>query len=223
MYEFGVDNKGGQGGVGLPSRPRGRPKEPALRQRILEAAGELFAVAGYHATAMDAIARQAVVSNRTVYSHFPNKEGVLWAVIEREDLSWLAAIPSNPPDKPRLFQREIIAWGESYLRWLSSPQVMALRRVMISEGTRLPDHARYYAARTLQPIQDRLASWLQHGHHHAWLACRDQQQAAAELLALWQTPWYLPRLLEWKGNLSRKEAQAFAEAGWRSFLRGYRR
>jgi TetR/AcrR family transcriptional repressor of mexJK operon len=223
MYKFGVENEGSQGLVGIVSRPRGRPKEPALRQRILEAAGDLFAVAGYHATAMDAIARRAEVSNRTVYSHFPNKEGVLWAVIDQEDLSWLAAIPSGLPDKPRLFQKGIITYGESYLRWLSSSQVIALRRLMISEGARLPEHARHYATRNLQPIQDRLASWLQHGHRHAWLVCRDQQQAAAELLALWQTPWYQPRLLGRKGTLSRKEAQTLAKAGWQSFLRGHQR
>jgi AcrR family transcriptional regulator len=49
----------------------------ATRVRIAEAARELFAADGYGATSIDAIAKQAGVATRTVYSAFGTKREIL--------------------------------------------------------------------------------------------------------------------------------------------------
>ncbi|OHV35292.1 MULTISPECIES: TetR/AcrR family transcriptional regulator [Pseudofrankia] len=53
------------------------------RERIAEAARRLFAARGYRATSMDAIAAEAGVAARTVYSAFGAKREILSAICER--------------------------------------------------------------------------------------------------------------------------------------------
>ena len=57
-----------------PAGGPGRPKDPAKRLAILEAAKRLFMQNGYDGSSMDAIAAEAGVSKLTVYSHFTDKE-----------------------------------------------------------------------------------------------------------------------------------------------------
>lgn len=56
------------------------------RERIAEAARRLFAERGYRSTSMEAIATEAGVAPRTVYSAFGAKREILSAICER----WLA-------------------------------------------------------------------------------------------------------------------------------------
>jgi len=53
------------------------------RERIAEAARRLFAAGGYRATTMEAIAAEAGVAARTVYSAFGAKREILSAICER--------------------------------------------------------------------------------------------------------------------------------------------
>jgi len=56
----------------------------AERERlILDIAGQVFAQDGYHAAAMDEIARQAGISKPMLYAYFVSKEGLYLAYIER--------------------------------------------------------------------------------------------------------------------------------------------
>ena len=59
-----------------------RDKE-ATRERILEAAEKLFAEKGFHETAMDGIVRAAKVSKGGVYFHFPSKEELFFALLDK--------------------------------------------------------------------------------------------------------------------------------------------
>ena len=64
-----------------PRPALGRPKDPAKRAAVLEAAQELFSELGFDGVSMDQIAQTAGVSNLTVYSHFGDKDGLLSAVV----------------------------------------------------------------------------------------------------------------------------------------------
>jgi len=55
-----------------------RSPEPT-RERLVEAAIDLFTANGYAATTVDQIAHRAGVSPRTFFRHFPDKEEVLFA------------------------------------------------------------------------------------------------------------------------------------------------
>ncbi len=55
----------------------------ATRSRIIEAAGELLASAGFTSFTIEAVARAADVSPMTVYNQFASKAGLLEAVFDR--------------------------------------------------------------------------------------------------------------------------------------------
>jgi AcrR family transcriptional regulator len=74
-----------------PTRERtGRPDRRKLkgqlsRERIIEAAVELFSERGYAASGVDEIARRAGIEKAALYWHFGSKEGLLAMVLDRMD------------------------------------------------------------------------------------------------------------------------------------------
>lgn len=68
------------------ARPtRSRMRGPARRAKITQAALEVFAATGYHATAMNAIATAAGVTRSVLYDHFPNKRVLLLSVLQEQN------------------------------------------------------------------------------------------------------------------------------------------
>lgn len=63
------------------AKPQGRPKSAEKRHQILQAAQRLFVERGYEATSMDDVAKEALVSKQTIYSHFGNKDELFGAAI----------------------------------------------------------------------------------------------------------------------------------------------
>ena len=73
-----------------PARCQGaRPKsESRARERILEAAYELFSQHGIRAVGVDAIVARSGVARMTLYRHFPSKEALALAFLERREQLW---------------------------------------------------------------------------------------------------------------------------------------
>lgn len=66
--------------------PQSRLREQLRQKRtdfILEAAEEILIKKGYHNASMDEIAAQAGVAKGTLYQHFPTKEDLFFALIEK--------------------------------------------------------------------------------------------------------------------------------------------
>ncbi len=61
------------------------------RQKILDAADDLFFTGGIAATPIDAVIRRAGVSAATLYRGFDGKDGVLAAALSRRHEAWLQA------------------------------------------------------------------------------------------------------------------------------------
>jgi AcrR family transcriptional regulator len=89
--------------AGSDSRPAGR-RGPATREAIHEAALELFARLGYHATSMRAIAAEARVQPAAIYHWYSSKEAILVQLqddfMERLTAKVLAAMARH--DRPAL-------------------------------------------------------------------------------------------------------------------------
>ena len=54
------------------------------RQQILDVATELFAAQGFQGTTTRQIAERSRVTEALIFRHFPGKEELYWAVIERK-------------------------------------------------------------------------------------------------------------------------------------------
>jgi len=59
---------------------------PSIDQRILDAADLLFYGQGIQAVGVDAIATEAGISKRTLYKHFPSKDQLVAAYLERRTM-----------------------------------------------------------------------------------------------------------------------------------------
>ncbi|SDG57424.1 TetR/AcrR family transcriptional regulator [Klenkia brasiliensis] len=79
---------------------------PGARQRLLDAAEELFASGGFAGTPVDAVLARAGVAPATLYAHFGSKTGLqaaaLAARLRRWDDVWSAAVAAAPDDRARL-------------------------------------------------------------------------------------------------------------------------
>lgn len=67
------------------------PDRPPARERLLDAAEELFYARGIAATGVDAVLQRAGASPPTLYAHFAGKEGLVAAYLERRHHRWRAA------------------------------------------------------------------------------------------------------------------------------------
>jgi AcrR family transcriptional regulator len=80
------------------SVPRGRHAPPlevrltVQRQRLLEAAAEVFAKKGYADASAEAISREAGMSKATFYEHFANQEEAILALFEESGALVLARV-----------------------------------------------------------------------------------------------------------------------------------
>ena len=58
-------------------------KKPSMKERILETADRLFYLKGIRAIGVDTIAAEIGISKRTLYNHFPSKDALISAYLER--------------------------------------------------------------------------------------------------------------------------------------------
>jgi AcrR family transcriptional regulator len=102
-----------------------RSSEPT-RQRVLEAAYELFYRHGFSRVGVDQIAEQAGITKRTLYNHFESKDTLVAAVLDHQHLHALAQIQGwgvrsaeNSSEFLASIFQELGKWA-SRPRWLGS-------------------------------------------------------------------------------------------------------
>ncbi|MDD1531231.1 TetR family transcriptional regulator [Bradyrhizobium sp. WBOS7] len=70
------------------------PAPQTMKERILETADKLFYLQGIRAIGVDTIAAEIGISKRTLYNHFPSKDALIAAYLERR------FVHASPSDKP---------------------------------------------------------------------------------------------------------------------------
>jgi AcrR family transcriptional regulator len=58
-------------------------ERPTMKERILETADRLFYLRGIRAVGVDTVAAEIGISKRTLYNHFPSKDALISAYLER--------------------------------------------------------------------------------------------------------------------------------------------
>ncbi len=155
-----------------------KPKDQALRSRLLEAATQEFAERGFGACTMAGIGAAAGVTKGGVYFHFRSKDELFFAALDhwRSSLRQLLA--------PRLGQGsgadDLLAFLREYLGFhLAAPEVNGLLRVLSSE---LRDHFTAELRQDLRQeqrlLRSRLREILQRGDQDGSLSAQDPALAA---------------------------------------------
>lgn len=112
--------------------PRSK-RSARTRERILEAATEVFARAGFHGARVADIAEQAGIAYGLVYHYFRNKDDILAAIFaERwaQYIDYLDEVRRTPLSFRERMRRLVHFWVEVYRR---EPDLMT---IMINEITR---------------------------------------------------------------------------------------
>jgi AcrR family transcriptional regulator len=115
------------------SRPRGTRRSARTRERILQAATEVFARRGFHGARVADIADSAGIAYGLVYHHFRNKDEILAAIFS-ERWSVFVRYIDDMAGSPEPFRAEMAHlvhfWVEN---WRQDPHLMT---VMINEISR---------------------------------------------------------------------------------------
>src|SRR3954453_3826540 len=78
-----------------------RPEKVSMKERILETADRLFYQRGIRAIGVDTIAAEVGISKRTLYNHFPSKDELIAAYLERR---FTQAPPSDKPPAEQILR-----------------------------------------------------------------------------------------------------------------------
>lgn len=116
-----------------------------LPSRLLDAAQAVFLEMGYARATMDAIARAAGTTRKTLYARHAGKAEVLSALVDR----WLAAAlaPAAPSDAgalPVQPRDQLLRLGRELAALSAGAEVAGLNRLMFAEAFRVPELAQVF-------------------------------------------------------------------------------
>ena len=165
-------------------RGRGRPRDPAKLEAILDAAYDLFVDRGIAATPMDLVAERAGVSKMTVYANFPDKPALLVAVFDRRRKT------THLPDLPvgsnlNLSLERLAEFGEVVVSILTRPEVVRETRLMAECAADQPRLATMFYTAGRGEILKHVTVFLKGLTERGVLAIDDPELAAEELIGAW--------------------------------------
>ena len=170
-----------------------RTKTEEKRQAIIDVAAATFGELGFERTSMSEICTRLGGSKATLYNYFPSKEAlfleVMFQASEADFQNTMLAL-QTPGDDAAQTLRD---FGQRFLGLLYSPNVMAVRRLLVSEGGRSNIGQRCWEmgpARGNAAIKD----FLQLGIERQLLRADDTETMMHQLLALFEAE-LLPRFV----------------------------
>jgi AcrR family transcriptional regulator len=116
------------------------------RERLLQAAGEHFAIGGPDVS-LEAIARAAGVGIGTLYRHFPTREALIEAVYRNEVDQLCAAADELLAEQPPA--QALAEWMERFVAYATTKRGLrgALKSIAGTQSDLFSDHARATARR----------------------------------------------------------------------------
>ena len=149
------------------------------RERILAAARKIFLDGLPEHATMDAVAQQAGMSKKTIYSEFKSQVELLGALL-LENVADLGDFP--PPKSSEEVEVELYGMLVRMVTHFTSPRSMALARLIISEVRRYPELIN--ASKPKGFPREKLADWLASPVVRAKFQIEDPDDAAAMLFGM---------------------------------------
>ena len=159
---------------------RGRPKSDEKRQRILDAAAELFTSNGYERTSLEQVAEQAGVSKQTIYNNFPSKEALLRECIQRRCEE--AKITGEGLDWTLEPERFLAMFAKRFINTLTEGQPLDMYRLVLTESTRHPEVGLSFFETGPEPIMRALTEYLERATQRGELSVEEPRMASAQFL-----------------------------------------
>lgn len=205
----------------LPPSGPGRPKDPAKRQAILEAAKTLFMRHGYDGSSMDAIAAEAGVSKLTVYSHFTDKETLFAAAVKAKCDEQLPELffesPANVP-----IDIQLLSIGRGFHCLVSSCESLELHRMMVTLASQDAKLSRMFYEAGPQRLLDEMEALLGRANQKGLLRIDDPLTAAEQFFCLLKGGAHFRQLIGCGEALEGEAAERHVRDSVELFLRAYR-
>jgi TetR/AcrR family transcriptional regulator, mexJK operon transcriptional repressor len=199
---------------------RGRPTQAEakkLHQKLRKAAVATFVKYGYDGTTMDAIARAAGITRRTLYARYPDKRAVFadvipWALTRRTERD-----ADNDIDDSDL-RASLIALGRAGLARAIDPDIVRLTRIAMNESARFPEFAISAHSMTWSGRHRQVMDLLRRHQENGSIEVDDLESAAGHFIAVVE---HLPaRLADCGIYRSAEEEELHLQQAVNLFLRG---
>jgi len=179
-----------------PRRPRpGRPKDPAKRQAILEAAKRLFPEHGYEGVSMESIALAAAVSKLTLYSHFRDKDALFAAAVKAVCEEQLPPeVFSLGPEAGNIGQI-LHTIAERFLGLVSRKESVQVYRMLAAQAPGNSKLAELFFDAGPRRALDEFETLLRQADRAGALSVPDPARSAGHFFCLLKGLWHMRRLI----------------------------
>lgn len=163
----------------------------STKQKILEAALELFSVQGYEATSISQLAEAVGIRKASLYSHFENKQAILDALIQTtlEQYAQHSIFtkadwddPDFTRDKENLTPEAAAQMFMGQIRYiLHDPQISRARKMLTIEQFQNPQMAQLQTRQNYTDVMRYFTGLVRFLIRQGWLADSDPDITAAQL------------------------------------------
>ncbi|MDD0841868.1 TetR/AcrR family transcriptional regulator [Pseudomonas sp. Gutcm_11s] len=204
-----------------PSGGPGRPKDPAKRLAILEAAKQLFMQNGYEGSSMDAIAAEAGVSKLTVYSHFTDKETLFACAVESKCEEQLPPLFFELGPNSSI-EQALLAIGRGFNALVNSEESLAMHRLMVAQAAQNPQLSQLFFNAGPQRVIDAMRHLLEQASAKGQLSIDNPQHAAEHFFCLIKGGCHFRLMIGVLPPPDAQEADEHVQEVVRLFVRAYR-
>jgi len=199
---------------------RGRPTQAEakkLHRKLRTAAVATFVKYGYDGTTMEAIARAAGITRRTLYARYPDKRAVFvdvipWALTRRTEGQ--SSLDVDGGD----LRASLVAIGRAGLERATDPDIVRLTRIAMNESARFPEFAISAHSLTWSARHRQVMDVLRHYQDAGAIEVEDLELAAGNFIAMIE---HLPaRLADCGIYRSAEEEERHLQHAVNLFLRG---
>ena len=196
--------------------PKSLPKKTSSKKResIIESALSAFLELGYDGTTMDEVVKRAGGSKASIYKHFKNKEDLFATVID-ELVRHRLTNELNLEDPP---EKALLEYAKSRLKVVFTKKHIALRRLIIGEGSRISRIARMYYEHGPGLSIKQLEKYLQAENDRGSLKVEDAHASAAIFTGMLMHYMYLRTLYSVSAVPSAAQMNTHAEKVVDTFL-----
>jgi TetR/AcrR family transcriptional repressor of mexJK operon len=205
---------------GPPRSGKREARRESRREAILDVAACSFLKHGYAGTTMSAIAGTLGGSKGTLWSYFPDKEQLFAAVLDRATAKFREdmLVTLNADDPVELALNRFCT---RYIAKLTSPEAVALHRLVMGEAGRFPEVGRIFHERAPMPTKQLMADYIAAAMARGALRQADPARAAQNLFALAGAHWQQRRMAGVAEPLDLAQAAQEAADAVDVFMRAY--
>ena len=171
-------------------RARGRPRDPAKRTALLDAARALFLKFGADAFTLDQVIADARVSRATFYSNFTDRHDLLTAVFGQESERIITDEQADAYEASDV-REALTRYGDGLMRFIADPDTMHFEPLILRVRQTHPEMAVALFAAGPRRAWDILERIIVAAQARGELKGVDPAQAVNDLIGLWQGSWYV--------------------------------